>query len=115
MKPQNAVLSAIALTLALTQTHAAYVSGVTTTIIGISTYGRGSVSGDIRIAVENTVAGCEAGYYMKASSAGLSSSLATALSAFHAGSRIKINAYDDPRWAGSNANYCEIESITLSQ
>ena len=101
------------LLLSSTLSKAAYVHGVETTITGVSSYGSGVVTGDIKISVENTVSGCEGGYYVKSDNAGNSQILSIALSAFHSGTKVKINGVDSPRWDGSSANYCKIEGIHL--
>ncbi|NVJ60832.1 MAG: hypothetical protein HWE27_10590 [Gammaproteobacteria bacterium] len=96
-----------------TVAKADYVYGAETTIKRVATFASGSVAGDIIISVDNTVAGCEAGYYVGVNALGKDESLSIALSAFHAGSKVKINGLDTPRWEGSSSNYCKIESLHI--
>lgn len=93
--------------------QAAYLTGAETKITGVSTYASGSVAGDVVIRVQTTVAGCEAGYYIKASDPGKKEALSVALSAFHAGATVVINGNDSPRWEGSGANLCRVEGIHI--
>ncbi len=93
--------------------QAQYIGGVETVITGVSAYGSGTVTGDVRISVQDTVAGCEAGYYVSSDNSGKPSILSIALSAFHTGSKVKVHGYDFPRWEGSSKNYCLIEGINL--
>ena len=90
-----------------------YISGTETEITNISSYATGGVTGDVRILVKNTVAGCEAGYYVNSDNSGKESILSIALSAFHTNAKVLINAYDSPRWSGSSNNYCLIEGIDI--
>ncbi len=94
---------------------AEYVRGVVTEITNISAYSTGSVTGDIRIVVKDSVTGCQAGYYVNSENPGKSSILSIALSAFHTNTKVLINAYDSPRWSGSSHDYCLIEGIDLAK
>tara|TARA_R110002072_G_scaffold33030_7_gene100241 strand:+ start:156 stop:464 length:309 start_codon:yes stop_codon:yes gene_type:complete len=91
----------------------AYIHGVDTKITRVSTFGKGVVTGDLFIQVEDSVAGCEKGYYLRSENAGKNGALSIALSAYHSAAKVKIHAYDSPRWPGSSGNTCEIESISL--
>lgn len=93
--------------------NVAYINGVETTVTGVSSYGSGVVTGDIKVLVANTVTGCEDGYYVDNDNAGKSEILSIALSAFHSGEKVKTNTVDSPRWEGSSANNCKIEGIHL--
>lgn len=95
------------------QSYAAYIHGVNSKVVQVSTYGRGVVAGDIKIVLENHPTGCEAGYYLKKDNPGKDSALSIALSAFHSGKEVKIYAYASPRWEGSSGNVCEIEGIHI--
>lgn len=77
---------------------AAYIQAANTTITRVFTYGSGSVTGDIVFQMSNPVAGCENGYYITEGNSGKEEILSIALSAFHAGAKVSINAYDAPRW-----------------
>ncbi len=95
--------------------NADYIRGEATEITNITAYSTGTVTGDIRIVVKNTVLGCRGGYYVNSENPGKTSILSIALSAFHTNTKVLINAYDTPRWAGSSHDYCLIEGIDLAK
>lgn len=97
--------------------YAAYIYGATgTKITLVSAYGASSVAGDIRIVVQDTVTSCEDGYYITKDDPGKESMLSLALSAFHSGSKVQINAYDSPRWEGGpSSKLCKVEAIHLNK
>ncbi len=96
---------------------AEWIRGVSTTITRVSSYGVGPFAGDIKFHVVTTVAGCEAGYYLRAADAvSKKDVLSIALSAFHSGAKVQFNGNDSPRWDGSpTENYCLVESIHLTK
>ncbi len=92
----------------------AYVAGVKTKITTIDSYNYGSVEGDIRILVANSVPGCEAGYYVNSSNTGIDKILSIALSAFHSDANIIIGGRSGIPWSGSgNTTYCKVHAIQI--
>ncbi|WP_299007059.1 hypothetical protein [uncultured Shewanella sp.] len=107
-------LIAGALALVSTQVFSASVS-TTTTVNTLYTYGEGSSRhNDIVIKVDSPLTGCEAGFWVKSTdNIGNKNVSAFLLSAFHAGSKMYIAAYNDQLWSGSDGNYCKVHSIGL--
>lgn len=108
------IVLSIVLTLFTSHSFAARISTENATIISVGVYGEGyePLAGDILIAISSPATGCEKGYYIKNNSIGKDSLLSVALSAFHTGAKVGINAYDTPGWTVSG-NYCLIESLRL--
>ena len=91
-----------------------YVKGSSTKIKQIISYNVDVVAGDVLFRVEHPTVGCESGFFIPASNGGLSNSLSVALSAFHAGSSVKVHAYSGVSWAASNkSDYCRVHAIEL--
>ena len=91
-----------------------YVAGVKTKIKTIDSYNHGSVEGDIRIRVAISVPGCEAGYYINSTNAGINKTLSIALSAFHSEADIIIGGRSGLPWSGSsNTTYCKVHAIQI--
>lgn len=91
-----------------------YVPGTRTTIIGIDSYNHAGGAGDARIIVKNTVAGCEAGYFILAEDPGVDRSLSLALSAFHTGGEVLIGGRSGIAWSGSSdSRYCKVHGVQL--
>ena len=95
-----------------------YMNTGTTTIEAIVAYHSSSADGDIRIKTAVSIPGCEDGYLLLKGTEGLNSSLSIALSAFHAGSNVKIFAYSGRTWRGTSnpaPRMCHIEGIHLNK
>ncbi|MCO7226827.1 hypothetical protein [Pleionea sp. CnH1-48] len=107
------LLSAVLLG-AVVNAKAAYVYSGISNITYLSVYNRSSAPGDIFVKLSNPAEECTAGYYVSADSPGRDTVMSVLLSAYHAKSRIRINAYDSPNWRGSNNDKtCEIEGVNF--
>lgn len=91
-----------------------YVVGSDAKIITILTSQTGNTAGDVMIKTDTPVAGCESGYFIPVGTRGLEEGLSVALSAFHAGAKVKIDGTSGMSWAGtSRSDYCQVYSISI--
>jgi hypothetical protein len=95
-----------------------YMNTGATTIDAIVAYHSSNADGDIRIKTAVSMPGCEDGYLLLKGTEGLNASLSIALSAFHAGSSVKIFAYSGRTWRGTSnpaPRMCHLEGIHLNK
>jgi hypothetical protein len=91
-----------------------YVAGIKTTITRVDSYNNGSAEGHIRILVSQSVAGCEAGYFLESNYKGSDKTLSIALSAFYSNANVIIGGRSGVSWSGSgNTTYCRIHAISV--
>lgn len=70
--------------------------------------------GDVAVVVDNPVAGCEGGFWLrKATTEGYRNTFAFLLSAFHANTTVQFGALKNEVWQGSSAKFCRIDQISL--
>jgi hypothetical protein len=70
--------------------------------------------GDVAIIVNNSVPGCEGGFWLrKASTEGYKNTFAFLLSAFHANTTVQFGALTNEPWAGATNKFCRIDQISL--
>ena len=110
------VLSAL-LIISVNMVQAANVDTPITTIIKLNAYVTTSAwDGDIEINVNDSSAGCESGYWLKyEDKASYKNIVSILLSAFHAGSLVKLTGDDTQRWPVSSSNYCRLHTVSLSK
>lgn len=78
-------------------------------LITYSKYGRG----DTYISLQQNDATCVHGYFVNKESEGYQAMISILISAYHAGSPVRIYAYDNNRWEGSSNPVCEMYSVEL--
>mgnify|MGYP000229215647 CR=1 FL=1 len=91
-----------------------YVKATNAYISKVSTYGSGSVAGDVTFKISSPVAGCDDGYYLDDDLSGKEEVLSIVLSAFHTNAKVDVHGYNTPRWSGSSAGaFCKVEGLHL--
>lgn len=94
--------------------NAAYIYSGVSLVERIAVYSRSSAPGDVYIKLANPPAECSDGYYVLVDSPNKQEILSLVLSAYHSGSPIQINAFNEPKWRGSSSTkICEIEGVIL--
>jgi hypothetical protein len=65
--------------------------------------------GDVGFLTSSPIAGCEAGYWLRVSDPGFKSLYAMLMMAYATKSVVRVSAYDDSLWPGSNGRYCRVQ------
>lgn len=83
-----------------------------TKISSITTYATAAVGeGDVTIEVSTPASGCSNGFWLENGAIGFNSSLSTVLSAYHAGTDVRLFGDTAARWSSSSGEYCKLTRI----
>lgn len=85
---------------------------VNTGIISIhadATYG----GGDVVVKVTNPATGCAAGFWLRNSDTGFKYLYAMLLSAYHAGSTVRVSGENSVLWPSSGSQYCLVKMLAV--
>lgn len=69
-------------------------------------------NGDVFITVDNSIVGCDSGFWVSGDSAGSNKVLSTILAAKHSQSIVQVYGDKDRIWSGSTGKFCHIYVIS---
>jgi len=105
MSMNRALLGVVASALLSVTAHGATTDTIAT-VVSIYTYTQLG-NGDVALQVSAPAPGC-GGYWFKATDPGFKATFSALLSAYHAGSRVRIGGDDADLWPSSGSAYCRL-------